>query len=265
MRFSSAGVLKRAAGGRTSVSPGRVVALHVLGNPLAVRVLARTSGRQENLRISGTAVAKPASDSSELEATWSVAEPEEHQVAVNAVRHFERVNKELWLILSMFVIALMLNSLVDSQRMMLSFYMMPTLGSAYLYGRRHATLTAFASVLLVVLLTMTLRALRPASTRGVAAPVGVARSDGVGRHAHRDRVPDGHALRAQEPSAAGAARNLQRRAAPSPALHLEGRIHRAPLVSRLGVRDEDRRAPRPRLPSASKTCVRLACCTISAS
>ena len=53
-------------------------------------------------------------------------------MAVNAVRHFERVNKELWLILSMFIIALMLNFLVDSQRMMLSFYMMPTLGSAYL-------------------------------------------------------------------------------------------------------------------------------------
>jgi putative nucleotidyltransferase with HDIG domain len=39
--------------------------------------------------------------------------------------------------------------------MMLSFYMMPTLGSAYLYGRRHATLTALGSVLMVVLLTTT--------------------------------------------------------------------------------------------------------------
>ena len=76
-------------------------------------------------------------------------------MAINAVRHFEKVNKELWLILSMFIIALLLNVLVDSQRMMLSFYMMPTLGSAYLYGRRHATLTALASVLLVVLLTTT--------------------------------------------------------------------------------------------------------------
>lgn len=70
-------------------------------------------------------------------------------------RHLERVNKELWLILSMFIIALFLNYAIDSQRMMLSFYTMPTLGSAYLYGRRHATLTAFASVLLVALLTAT--------------------------------------------------------------------------------------------------------------
>jgi putative nucleotidyltransferase with HDIG domain len=64
------------------------------------------------------------------------------------------VNKELWLILSMFIIAMILNFIVDAQRMMVSFYTLPTLGSAYLYGRRHATFTAFASVLLVVLLTL---------------------------------------------------------------------------------------------------------------
>ncbi len=69
------------------------------------------------------------------------------------MRTFEKVNKELWLILSMFVIALALNSIVDARRMMLSFYSLPTLGSAYLYGRRHATFTAFGSVLLVILLT----------------------------------------------------------------------------------------------------------------
>lgn len=68
--------------------------------------------------------------------------------------HLERVNKELWLILSMFVVALLLNHLVASQRMLLSFYSLPTLFSAYSYGRRHATLTALASVLLVVILFM---------------------------------------------------------------------------------------------------------------
>jgi len=76
-------------------------------------------------------------------------------VPSKAIRRLETVNKELWLILSMFIIALLLNLLVDSQRMMLSLYTLPTLGSAYLYGRRHATLTAFASVLVVVLLTAT--------------------------------------------------------------------------------------------------------------
>jgi putative nucleotidyltransferase with HDIG domain len=71
------------------------------------------------------------------------------------MRHLERVNKELWLVLSMFVIALLLNFLIDAQRMVLYFYTLPTVVSAYLYGRRHATLTALASALLVTLLTVT--------------------------------------------------------------------------------------------------------------
>jgi putative nucleotidyltransferase with HDIG domain len=62
----------------------------------------------------------------------------------------ERVNKELWVVLSIFAIALLLNYLIAAQRMVLSFYMLPTIASAYFYGRRHGTLTAFASVLLVV-------------------------------------------------------------------------------------------------------------------
>ena len=37
--------------------------------------------------------------------------------------------------------------------MLLSLYTFPTLFSAYYYGRRHATLTAVASVLLVILVT----------------------------------------------------------------------------------------------------------------
>lgn len=62
-------------------------------------------------------------------------------------------NRELWLLLALFALAAMLNSLLDSQRMLLGLYTLPTLLSAYLYGRRHATLTALGSVLLVVLLT----------------------------------------------------------------------------------------------------------------
>jgi putative nucleotidyltransferase with HDIG domain len=65
----------------------------------------------------------------------------------------EEVNKELWLLLSLFAICLVLNLVVDGQRMVLSFYTLPTLGSAYVYGRRHATLTALGSVLLVSLMT----------------------------------------------------------------------------------------------------------------
>jgi hypothetical protein len=63
-----------------------------------------------------------------------------------------KINPELWLLLFLVVIAAMLNFLVASQRMALVFYFLPTLYSAYHFGRRHATLTAIASIVLVVLL-----------------------------------------------------------------------------------------------------------------
>jgi putative nucleotidyltransferase with HDIG domain len=66
----------------------------------------------------------------------------------------ERVNKELWVVLLLFAIALLLNQVIAAQRMVLSFYVLPTIASAYFYGRRHGTLTAFASVLLVVALLL---------------------------------------------------------------------------------------------------------------
>ena len=68
------------------------------------------------------------------------------------VRQFQEVNKELWLFLMMFSILAGLNYLVASDRMMLGFYVLPSVCSAYFYGRRHATLTALASVLLVILI-----------------------------------------------------------------------------------------------------------------
>ena len=67
---------------------------------------------------------------------------------------FTEVNRELWLVLSLFVIAAMCNFLIANRGILLSFYTFPTLFSAYYYGRRHATMTALASVLLVVLVTL---------------------------------------------------------------------------------------------------------------
>ncbi|MGH9504080.1 MAG: HD domain-containing phosphohydrolase [Terriglobales bacterium] len=64
-----------------------------------------------------------------------------------------RINKELWLLLSLVLIAALIHFLVASQSMALVFYFLPTLYSAYHFGRRHATLTACASVCVVVLLT----------------------------------------------------------------------------------------------------------------
>ena len=60
-----------------------------------------------------------------------------------------KTNTEFWLILSLFVLAALLNFAVSSHRMVLGFYSLPTLFSAYAFGRRHAVLTAFASVFLV--------------------------------------------------------------------------------------------------------------------
>jgi len=65
---------------------------------------------------------------------------------------FQEVNRELWLLLSLFAVAAVLNLLVDSHRMLLTLYSLPTLYSAYFYGRRHATLTAVASVGVIGLL-----------------------------------------------------------------------------------------------------------------
>src|SRR5258708_6133845 len=67
----------------------------------------------------------------------------------NLMNHFMQVNKELWLILTVFAIAWVVNRVIQSQRLMLSFYTVPTIFSAYFFGRRHATMTAVFSVLVV--------------------------------------------------------------------------------------------------------------------
>jgi putative nucleotidyltransferase with HDIG domain len=74
-------------------------------------------------------------------------------VKSRVVRQFEEINKELLLVFSLFVLAGVLNTLVASQRVVLGLYTLPTVFSAYQYGRRHATLTAVASVLMLMLLT----------------------------------------------------------------------------------------------------------------
>ena len=86
-----------------------------------------------------------------LSATGSVLWLNRIQSAVR--RLLTEVNRELWVLLSLFALAALLNSLLDSHRMLLGLYTLPTLFSAYVYGRRHATLTALSSVLIVVLLT----------------------------------------------------------------------------------------------------------------
>jgi putative nucleotidyltransferase with HDIG domain len=62
------------------------------------------------------------------------------------------INQELWLVLSLFVLAGLFNWMVASHRMILGLYTLPTIFSAYVYGRRHAVLTACASIFLVLIL-----------------------------------------------------------------------------------------------------------------
>ncbi|MGA8538621.1 MAG: hypothetical protein WB566_03935, partial [Terriglobales bacterium] len=63
-----------------------------------------------------------------------------------------KIAKESILLLSLFLIAAMVQFYAESLPMALCLYFLPTLYSAYFFGRRHATLTATASIFLVVLL-----------------------------------------------------------------------------------------------------------------
>jgi len=63
-----------------------------------------------------------------------------------------KIAKESILLLSLLLIAATVQFFAESLPMALCFYFLPTLFSAYYFGRRHATLTAFASVFVVVLL-----------------------------------------------------------------------------------------------------------------
>jgi len=71
--------------------------------------------------------------------------------------------KEGLLLLSLVLIAGMVQFYAESLPMALCLYFLPTLYSAYYFGRRHATLTAFACIFLVVLLNF-LNNLIPAHT-----------------------------------------------------------------------------------------------------
>jgi putative nucleotidyltransferase with HDIG domain len=73
------------------------------------------------------------------------------EVGLSIWRSLVKVNKELWVLLSLFIIAAILNFVVAPHHLLLGFYTLPTLFSAYFYGRRHATLTAVGSVLVVIL------------------------------------------------------------------------------------------------------------------
>jgi len=95
-----------------------------------------------------TLPAEPSTAPAEVESSFVFAS----NLKTAALGKIREVNNELWLLLSMFVIAAAMNFLLDSQCMLLALYSLPAVYSAYCYGRRHATLTAVASVALIGLL-----------------------------------------------------------------------------------------------------------------
>lgn len=64
-----------------------------------------------------------------------------------------KITKEAVLLLSLFLIAALVQFYAQSLPMALCIYFLPTAYSAYYFGRRHATLTAFACVFLAFLST----------------------------------------------------------------------------------------------------------------
>ena len=77
------------------------------------------------------------------------------------------VNKELLLILSIIAAAGIVNFFVAGQRLVLSFYNLPTLLAAYYFGRRRAVEAAVASVLFVVWMDL----MNPTALGNGAGPV----------------------------------------------------------------------------------------------
>ena len=99
----------------------------------------------ESASVHGMVKEDPSTDHSSSEASVQFKRGLKDRLIAQLIE----VNKELWLILSMIMIIGGMNYLLASQRMLLGLYTLPTLFSAYFFGRRHATLTAVASVFLV--------------------------------------------------------------------------------------------------------------------
>ncbi|MGE4559349.1 MAG: HD-GYP domain-containing protein [Desulfobulbus sp.] len=69
------------------------------------------------------------------------------------LQRLKQFNKEVWIVLSMLAIAWMLDASIASRYLLLGFYSLPTVVSAYLFGRRQAVFTAFGAILLVGLVS----------------------------------------------------------------------------------------------------------------
>ena len=64
------------------------------------------------------------------------------------VRRFAEVNRELWVVLSLLLVCLLMNygasRILSEHRMMLSFYVLPTILSAYWFGPIYKDIVVYA-------------------------------------------------------------------------------------------------------------------------
>ena len=81
------------------------------------------------------------------------------------------INKELLLILSIIAAAGVVNFFVAGQRLVLTFYNIPTLLAAYFFGRRRAVEAALASVLFVIWMNLTNPRVLGSGAEGGAQPL----------------------------------------------------------------------------------------------
>jgi putative nucleotidyltransferase with HDIG domain len=81
------------------------------------------------------------------------------------IQRLGEINKELLLILSIIVAAAVVNFFIAGQRLVLTFYDLPTLLAAYYFGRRRAMESAVASILFVVWINL----MNPAALGGTYA------------------------------------------------------------------------------------------------
>ena len=68
------------------------------------------------------------------------------------LQQFASVNREFWVLLTLFAVTGLANWFTGAGQILLGFYVLPTIFSAYFFGRRHAVLTALGSLLMVVMI-----------------------------------------------------------------------------------------------------------------
>ena len=173
------------------------------------------------------------------------------------------INKELLLILSIIAAAGVVNFFIAGQRLVLTFYNLPTLMAAYYFGRRRAVEAAVASILFVVWMNL----MNPTAlggnlewkTQGLLAWSDLCVWAGfllISAYA------TGSLYELGERRLRRIAGDVLRRAANSESVHRERQVHAEPFLPGVRLRNVHCRGDAPAGSSKSRMCARRPCCTI---